>query len=259
LIPHYNCLDQLYRSLESIDEKGSVDVLVIDDGSHPEHKPDENLLREKKFRISQITCLTFEENRGIEHVLNDGLNYALENRYEFVARLDCGDLCCPGRFEMQQAFLDNHPEVYLVGSWARFVNPTGDKSFEFRPPTQQRRIRRMMFMNNMFAHPSVMFRTSAIQDIGYYPTNRRNAEDFAYFFKFVKRYETANIDRFLLTCEINPSGLSYSRRKLQLKNRMRIILDNFEPSPWFFYGLLRNLILYITPHELVQRIKCGLS
>jgi glycosyltransferase involved in cell wall biosynthesis len=256
LIPHYNALAGLEKSLSSITDIEPVDVLIVDDGSKV--KPDEKELKNKFPKINNIKVLLNDRNRGIEYVLNDGLKYIMENNYKYVARLDCGDICHPERFKIQKEFLENNPEIYLVGSWVEFMDLNENILFKFTPPTTHEEIKKKMYINNMFIHPSVMFRTKAIKKIGFYPTNKKNAEDYAYFFKFVKNFKTANIDKFLLKCEVNPKGLSLSKRKLQLKSRIKVILDNFEPSLWCIYGLLRNLIIYFMPYPLIEVLKKGI-
>lgn len=256
LIPHYNSLEDLKKSLASISDVEIVDVLIVDDGS--EIKPNEKELKNEFSQINNIKVILNEKNRGIESVLNDGLKYILEKDYKYIARLDCGDICYPERFKIQKEFLEKNFQIYLVGSWVEFVDLKGNVVFKFTPPTKHSEIKKKMCINNMFIHPSVMFRVEAVKKIGFYPTNRKNAEDYAYFFKFVKNFKTANIDKFLLKYEVNPQGLSLSKRKLQLKSRIKVILDNFEPSLWCIYGLLRNLIIYFMPYPLIEVLKKGI-
>ena len=253
LIPHYNNIEGLETSLASISDEEPVDVLIVDDGSYI--KPDVEELKRKFSYISDIIVIFNNKNRGIEHVLNDGLKYIKDAGYKYIARLDCGDVCFPERFKIQKEFLEQNPDIYLVGSWVEFVDVRGKSLFVFRPPTVYREIRKKMFINNMFIHPVVMFRTKVIEEVGFYPTNYKNAEDYAYFFRISKRFKVANIDRVLLKCEVNPKGLSLSKRKQQIKSRLRVIHDNFDFSIYAFYGLLRNSILYFSPYFLVELLK----
>ena len=253
LIPHYNDLEGLEKSLSSITNFEPVDVLIVDDGSL--QKPDENYLKNKFPQINDIKVILNEKNRGVEHVLNDGLKYIQEKGYAYIARLDCGDICHPERFKIQREILEKNPDVCLVGSWAEFIFPDGKIAFIFKPPIKHEEIKKKMCINNMFVHSSVMFRVEAIDKIGFYPINRKNAEDYAYFFKFVKYCKTANINRVLIKYEINPKGLSLSKRKLQIKSRIKVILDNFYLSPCCFYGLIRNTFLLFVPYKIVEYLK----
>ncbi|WP_038056393.1 glycosyltransferase [Thermodesulfobacterium hydrogeniphilum] len=253
LIPHFNDIEGLEKSLASISDLEPVDVVIVDDGS--KIKPNLENLRNKYKQINNIYILNNKKNRGIEYVLNQGLQFIKERRYKYVARLDCRDICHPERFKIQKQLLEENPDIYLVGTWVEFVNKNGKRIFFFTPPTEHEEIKKKMFINNMFIHPSVMFRTQAIDIIGYYPTDRKNAEDYAYFFRFVRNFKTANIDKILLKCEVNPAGLSLSKRRLQIKSRIKVILDNFDLSFYAFYGLFRNLLLLFIPYKLVELLK----
>ncbi|MEW6584974.1 MAG: glycosyltransferase [Nitrospirota bacterium] len=258
LIPHYNNIGGLEKSLSSISDLEPVDVVVVDDGS--KIKPDLRDLKCKFRHINDLSVIGAERNRGIEHALNEGLKLIEKHgEYEYLARLDCGDVCHPERFKIQREFLDRNAGIYLAGSWVSFVDTCGKELFTVKYPVDHEKIKRKMFINNMFIHPSVMFRMSAVERVGYYPTDVKYAEDYAYFFRFVKNLRTANINRVLLTCEVNPSGISLSKRRTQLRNRIAIIARNWEWDIYCFYGLLRNILLFLVPYNVVERMKIYLN
>ena len=49
----------------------------------------------------------------------DMLNYM---NVEYVARMDADDICVPHRFEKQVQYLDEHPEIDILGSNALLFN-----------------------------------------------------------------------------------------------------------------------------------------
>lgn len=254
LIPYYNELDGLCRSLESIKEKLPVDVVIVDDGSKT--KPDEIYLRDRYQNINNITLLTLLENKGIENALNEGLKFIKENqKYEYVARLDAGDTCLENRLSIQYTYLEENPEVYLVGAGAICVDLNGNCLYSLRHKTKHKSIKRRMFIQNMFVHPAVMFRVKAIDLIGFYPIQYKYAEDYAYFFRFIKNFKVANIPEPLIKYEINPKGISMRNRKHQVKSRIRVILANWEWRNSAVIGLLYNIILYVMPLSILQNLK----
>lgn len=255
LIPHYNNIKSLEKSLESVTNIEPVDVVIIDDGSF--EKPDSMYFKNKFKQTNNIHIIYFRINRGIEYALNEGLKYIKEKKYKYVARLDCGDICHPERFKIQKEFLEKYPDIFLVGSWVSFIDTNGKELFVIRYPIKHEEIKRKMFINNMFSHPAVMFRIAAIEKVGYYPIKFKHAEDYAYFFKFVKFFKTANIDKILVKVELNPEGISLSKRNQQLKSRIKIILDNWE----FHYsitatiGILRSSISLLLGRKILENIK----
>lgn len=251
LIPHYNNLTGLRKSLSSIKDAG-LDLLIVDDGS--EIKPDQFELQ-KEHPNNKIYVIYSEKNEGIENALNRGLTLIKKQGYKYIARLDCGDISHKERFKIQKAFLDQNEDYYLVGSWASFIDSNGLIAFYVKPPQIYEKIKSQMFLNNIFIHPTVMFRVSAINDVGLYPTDRVYAEDYAYFFKFVKKFKVAIIPEVLVTCEINPKGISLSKRKKQVWTRIKIIMENFELGWYPLWGILRNSILLCVPYSIIKILK----
>jgi glycosyltransferase involved in cell wall biosynthesis len=255
LIPHYNNPDGLIKSIKSIDSSENVDVYIIDDGS----------LNKKIIEIDVETVFSangkiyfsyLKENQGIEHALNLGIDVILQKKqYTFIARLDCGDICLGKRFFIQETFLKENPDVKLVGSKARAVDEKNIFIYNYIHPEKSSDIKKKMHVNSMFVHPCVMFKVDVIDTVGKYPTNYKSAEDYAYFFEFVKRYEVANINEALVQIEINPNGISISRRNQQVRNRLRIMLKHFYFGFWPIYGFLRSIILYSIPYSIILKIK----
>jgi glycosyltransferase involved in cell wall biosynthesis len=254
LIPHYNNPEGLRRSLASIDASENIDVVIVDDGSR-RAAIDENALNDAFRAAGTIKCMYLKENRGIEHALNTGLEYIVSKGYEYIARLDSDDECIGNRFKIQESFLDSHQDIVLVGSNVIAVSPEGSPLYNIVMPENSDDIRNKMFLNSMFMHPSVMYRSDIVKTEGYYPLNYKSAEDYAYFFRIAKKYKTANIQQFLVRYEINPSGISVSRRKQQVASRIRVILDNFYFGFYPIYGLLRNVLLYIIPNSFIMYLK----
>ena len=254
LIPHYNNPDGLAKSLASIDASENLDIFIIDDGS--KNVFDENVVTASYGGKGNFYFRYLKNNQGIEHALNYGLDEIMDRQsYKYIARLDCGDVCLGERFRIQADFLDANPEVKLVSSNILCVDTDGKLLYELKFPEKSGEIRKRMYVNSMFSHPGSMYRADVIQEVGKYPTRYKSAEDYAFFFKIVRRFETANIQQFLLKYEINPKGISHSKRKQQVMGRIKIVMDNFYFGFWPMYGILRNLILYIVPNPVLQRIK----
>ena len=123
LIPHYNNYEELVKSILSIDEKIKIDVLVVDDGSI--HVPKEEELK-NIYRKGELFLEILPKNRGIEHALNTGLKIIEKQAYEYVGRLDCGDLNHKNKYTKQLDYLDANPTTYLLGTWAKMVDDQGN-------------------------------------------------------------------------------------------------------------------------------------
>ena len=79
-----------------------------------------------------------------------------------------------------------------------------------------------MYLNSMFVHPSVVFRSEIISTTGKYPLNRKAAEDYAFFFKVVNYYKSENYPEILLDYIISTKSISVKNRKKQVYNRSQL-------------------------------------
>ena len=89
IIPYYNNPIGLEKSIVSIREKISIDIIIIDDGS----KQKLNVIGlKKKYYAGKIFYRKHKQNKGVAVSLNRGLDFAREKKYKYIARLDAGDL-----------------------------------------------------------------------------------------------------------------------------------------------------------------------
>lgn len=250
LIPYYESPDGLKVAVESIDDTtGRIAVVVVDDGSITYPAVDAVGAIHTGLPIE---VLVLPRNSGIEHALNHGLRERARY-FAYVARLDCGDRVVPGRFEAQLRRLDDESDLHLIGGATQFFGDGG--RYIHRPPQSWKEVRRAMKVNSAFIHPAVTFRSDLVDLLGCYPTNRPAAEDYAYFWSIAERFRSENLAAVVVEAEISRGGISSSRRRRQIRSRMRIMLDHFDWTPLAVWGLARSLILLATPRELTAWIR----
>jgi glycosyltransferase involved in cell wall biosynthesis len=127
LIPVYNENGRLRETLESLRAQSvAFTAVLVDDGSTPPLQVD---VRAYEY---PIVLHRMARNGGIEAALNAGLELIEEQGFELVARLDVGDRCAPTRLATQQAFLDEHEDVHLVGSDVEWRRDDGSLAFTRR-------------------------------------------------------------------------------------------------------------------------------
>ena len=209
----------------------------------------------KWYKQGNVFLELLEKNQGIEHALNLGLASIQKRNYEFIGRLDCGDLNLKNRFTKQLKYLDNNKDIYLLGSWVKYVNERGEKLFTLKHPVSYSAIKKKMFLNNMFVHPSVVFRSEILDTVGFYPTEFKAAEDYAFFFKIINKFKAENYPEVLLLYKIDSNSISSIKRKQQVKNRIRIIKKHFRVGFYPLYGIFRNTILFFLSRNSTNEIK----
>jgi glycosyltransferase involved in cell wall biosynthesis len=146
----------------------SIEVVVINDGSDYPDPISEEYLNDKRLRYTEI------EHRGRAEALNLALSQA---RGEFVAILDCDDVCSHDRFEKQVRALRNSNAVLCYCN-ARFVTKKNRYISESDYALKHEEIVDQLLELNPFPHSSVMFRREVVLNIGGYRTNVEKSVDF---------------------------------------------------------------------------------
>ena len=254
LIPVFNDDGRLVNTVQSLHEQGvPVVAVIVDDGSTPPitlaaHAPGH-----------EVVVLRHEENQGIERALNTGLEYIHRRGIRYVARLDNGDRCVPGRLARQRAVLEAD-DVHLVGSAVEWRDDSGRRRFSRAFPTSHDAIVRVLHHTAAFIHPSVMFRTSVLSTVGNYSTSYPAAEDFEFFWRIARRHRVANLAETLVVTRFDPGGLSMRRRREQLASTLRIQLRFFDAATWTsYYGVLKTLARFIIPYAWIVALKARVS
>lgn len=249
LIPVHNDPQGLSLTLDSIVERETISVTVVDDGSEP---PIPKIERDGLA----ITVIRASQNGGIERALNLGLSHIKASEIRFVARLDAGDLAMPGRFERQREVLRTHEEVVVVGGAARFVSEEGRYLYEFRPPATDDRIRTGMFRANMFVHSASMYRLSSALEVGGYPLGFEAREDHEFFWRMLGVGRGRNLQSIEIVVVWSEQGISAVRRKRQVWTGIRIIARRWRTNPVrASVGVGRNLVLLAAPVRVLALVK----
>lgn len=253
LIPSYNANEELFDTLRSIDKNEYVDVLVVDDGS--DIKPAVCELEENFFAQGNIHLLTLEHNQGITSALNSGLNWIYEKAYLYIARLDAGDFCKPGRFLQQEDFLSNNPDYGIVGAWVNFIDEKHKFLFTLKHPTEDKDIRQSIYRYNPFVHPATMFRVDRIKEINGYPNAYPALEDWACFIKLIDNCKAHTINAVLLDYVVSTNSISTKKRFRQSLSKVKLLIHNFKFTFNNFIGLIKNIVLLLLPRNMVTNLK----
>jgi glycosyltransferase involved in cell wall biosynthesis len=255
LIPCYNNLEGLIHSLQSVSYfPNKFSVLIIDDGSSNAIKK-EDILNHVPADFS-FEIFRLSENQGITKALNTGLEILKErNNSTYIARLDCGDICDPERFYRQINFLENNSNIDLVGSWCLFKDFSTGASYQYKTATEHSKISKGMHFKNMFIHPTVMWRTEAMNKSGIYPEQFPHAEDYGFFYEILNNGKGAVIPENLVTCQILSRGLSLHNRKEQLRSRIKVVKCYGKSNIYKISGVIKLMILMAIPSKMALQVK----
>lgn len=222
VIPCFNCAVTLAASLESITNQtlGSLEIIAVDDGSTD---PTLSLLKGLATVDERLRILP-REHQGIVGALNAGV---AECRGQYFARMDADDIAHPTRFEKQTQFLDQYPEIGVVGSLVEaFPIENVGEGFKhylswMNGLVTHDQIVREIFVESPFAHPSVMIRKEWIDRVGGY-TDVEWAEDYDLWMRFyLAGVKFGKVPEVLLSWREQPTRLTWTDDRYSKENFLR--------------------------------------
>lgn len=147
-------------------------VVVVEDGPLTEELRE--VLDEHRREHPELRTVTLARNQGLGRALQAGLETVST---EFLARLDTDDIAHPERLDCQLSYLRSHPELAVLGTAVQeFDNDVWHATRDLEQalgriralPTTHEQISRYAQINSPVNHPSVMMRTTAVNEAGGY-------------------------------------------------------------------------------------------
>jgi len=197
-------LDQTYTDFEFI---------IVDDGS-----TDDSLTILGQLSDSRIVLLKNKGNIGLSASLNRALSMA---KGKFVARHDADDTSLPNRLKLQAKFMDENPEVGVLGGQMQVVNDKGEVVEDYTLPTSHAKLAWRLLFDRSFAHPTVMMRRELVVQVGGYEEALRVSQDHQLWTKLVTRTRFANLPDMLVRYRALEAIANPIKSQDQHTNRMR--------------------------------------
>lgn len=136
--------------------------------------------------------------------LTRSLNKALENaECKYVARMDADDISHPKRLEAQVAYLQQHPKVDVLGTWARTLGKRPEQTWRY--PQADAEIRCELLFHSVLVHSSVMWRRETFERHKLaYGAQITRAQDYELWARAADRVRFANLGQVLVRYRVHP-------------------------------------------------------
>ena len=182
------------------------EIILIVDGPIPD------CLRVQVVQLEQeIECLKvrwLKENQGLGNALRIGVELCSN---EIIARMDSDDLSLPDRFKSQMAFLQENPQVDIVGGQIEeFINMPNNIVAERKVPIQHFDLVVYMRKRCPFNHMTVMFRKSTVMKAGNYMPWHFNEDYYLWIRLFMNGATFANLPSTMVKVRVGTE--MYARR-----------------------------------------------
>lgn len=180
------------------------ELVVVDDGS-TDASP--TILR--SYADPRIRVRLLPHNIGRTPALQQAFEMG---RGEYFAVLDADDVSRADRLATQVAHLDAHPEVLLVGSWARYIDEGGRVTGGWHPPSDSVELHEIFGWANPIVHSSAMYRAAGAIEVGGYPSALPYAQDYGLWLRLAARGAVGIIAEELCDQRIVASSMTRGRR-----------------------------------------------
>jgi len=208
-------------SIKRLSEQENIDycIIAVNDAT-----PDNTIRRLKKAKIPNLFLLNNNKNKGLTKSLIRGVEFAKKLGVEYIAIQDADDYSTTNRFFKQSKFLDTHPGIDVVGSYARIVNKRNEYKRLKEVPLDHEDIVELFKIKNSMIHSSVMIRSKMFDDIAY---NHKHyyAQDYGLWTQAVVHgFKFANLSEPLVTrCKHRRSiSVEPTQRRVQRRIFLKI-------------------------------------
>lgn len=232
VIPCFNAEATVAEALQSITEQHfeSLEIIIVNDGSSDSTHQIIQTLATNDPRIRLIS----HKHEGIITALNVGID---ASHAPYIARMDADDYAYPDRIAKQAAFLDNHPDVAVVGCLVEgFPHEEIGVGFIIylewmNGLISHEEITREIFIESPLAHPSVMFRKAWFDKVGGYQ-DMGWAEDYDLWLRlYLAGAEFGKVPEVLLSWREQPDRLTWTDERYSRENFIRAKSHYLCPGP----------------------------
>jgi len=223
LMSVYNGEKYLREAMDSILNQTFKDYefIIVNDGS-----TDRTLGILQSYRDPRIRIINNQENIGLTKSLNEGLKLA---KGEYIARQDADDLSLPGRLARQLSFMEAHPEVGGLGTWADIIDAQGKRLRTVQGPANHDEICAHLLIHNPFVHTSMFVRRQTLEKAGGYQENLRYAQDYDLWWRLSQVRRVAVIPQALVQRrEHIPGGIAHQHVREQTESACQTALKIVE-------------------------------
>lgn len=220
------------------------EIILIEDGPLTEELY--QLIDELKDKYDILKPIQLKENVQLGRALAEGVKNC---SYDLIARMDTDDIAEPDRFELQSKYMQEHPEVSVLGGYIEEFDEHDESYQKTKPmPLTNDELRKYARYRNPINHMTVMYRKNAVCTVGNYH-HFPFLEDYELWSRMMKdNYKFATIPQVLVRARTNAGiyerrgGKDYCKRYMKLRRMQR----EFGLLTWREYQISKVLTFIMT-------------
>lgn len=222
-MPCYNCEKYVAQAIESVLQQSyrQFELIILDDGSTDRSF---KIIEKYAAQDRRIRIYRNEKNQGIVFTRNRGLDLC---ECDYLGLMDADDITVPKRLEREIAFLEEHPDITVVGGRYQQMNESGELS-EHRSELVQSdsAIRAHMLFHNVIANGTVLMRKKWIDDKGIrYKIQYKSGEDYRFWCEVLREGRMYNMDQVFQYYRVHEASLEHVSNNQHQESRYENMME----------------------------------
>lgn len=224
LMPVYNTEEiHLREAIESILNQtySDFELIILNDGSTTDIKSIINSYPDKRIKY-----YANDGNKGLIYTRNRLLDLAT---CPYIAYMDSDDISVPERLEKQVEFMDNNPDISVLGSQ---IEEFPETNFSVLPLTNDE-IQVILLTRCCVANPSIMLRSSTIKELKIC-YRKEVAEDYDFWCQLIGKAKFANLPDVLLKYRRHETNITKTKSNFikNISNQIKLDARLKHPDLW---------------------------
>ena len=249
LMPVYNAEEFLDESIKSVLLQTFIDfkLIILDDASTDNSL---KIIQQYAQLDQRIEFSCNKTNQGKSNSRNILLQKA---NTEFIAWMDADDISMPQRLKIQYNFLQNNPEIDIVGSWGRKIYAQNKTSI-FPTPIKSNNIHYNFILWNGIIQSSSLFHHNLITEKKIkYDENLSSAVDYQFWADIANFAKFDNIPKPLIFYRIHQEQESTKNINRQQTCHLKIVQKNLKKFSIVCSNNILSQFLFFTPLQPLQK------
>ncbi|EOX1773617.1 TPA: glycosyltransferase [Vibrio cholerae] len=236
-------LDECFKSL-AYQTLPANEIVVVHDGPLTQ---DLYFILDKWRKVLPLRDVILTSNVGLGNALNIGLKSC---KYEHIVRVDTDDVNHPNRFEIQIQYMSTNSDIAACSSHVNEFESNHKNPIRTKRVPNTHRIRMFCLYRNPLNHMAVIFKKSAVLDVGGY-LHLPYMEDYYLWLRLIaKNYKIHNIDDILVDARVGNGMLDRRRGINYVKSEITLLKEiyklklckNIMPCIYFSLRILSRII-----------------
>ncbi len=207
IIPAYNAAKFLPSALESVIAQTFDDwrIVLVDDGSTDNTA---EVVAPYAERLGPKLRYIRKANGGLPAARNTAIR---SSSAELLALLDADDVWMPSRLEESLKVFRGRPHVGLSYGFISRIDAEGAivDTFTNVSKRPEGRIAKYIYMRTMnLPCPTVTFRRSAVEEVGYFDETMRATEDRDLWVRIAQKFDVALVPQLIAQYRISPQAMT---------------------------------------------------